>query len=115
MLLVALCLFASAALAGLFLAFRILTNRRAPPPVVLIHGGAGAAGLGCLALVVLAADEAGGPALALAILGLNAVLGFFLLSFHLRKKPWPKPLVIVHGLAAVTGFAILLLAFLSSM
>jgi hypothetical protein len=112
MLLIAICLFAGAALAGLFMAFGILTNRANPPLMVaLLHGGAGAAGLVTLMLAVLAADEFGGPGLALTILGLNALVGFVLFSFHLRKRPWPKPVVLIHGGAAVTGFVILLVAF----
>jgi hypothetical protein len=111
MLLSAICLFAAAALAGTFLATVILTHRRTPMPVALVHGGAGASGLGCLALFVLAEDDPGTPALSLLILTVNAFLGFYLFSHHLRKKPWPKALVVVHGLAAVTGFSLLLVTF----
>ena len=111
MLLAAICLFAAAAMAGIFLATAILTQKKAPLVVALIHGFAGAAGLGCLALLVLPEEEPGRPGLSLLILTVNALLGFYLLSHHLRKKPWPMSLVIVHGLAAVTGFSLLLLTF----
>src|SRR6185503_9067580 len=111
MLLLAICLFAAAAVAGIFLATAILTHRKTPLAVALIHGLAGASGLACLALLVLTLDEPGQPGVSLAILTVNALLGFYLLSHHLRKKPWPKSLVVVHGLAAVTGFSLLLLTF----
>jgi hypothetical protein len=110
-LLAAICLFAAAAVAGIFLAFAILTQRKTPMGVALIHGVAGAAGLGCLALFVLPEEEPGRPGLSLLILTVNALLGFYLFSHHLRKRPWPKSLVVVHGLAAVTGVSLLLLTF----
>jgi hypothetical protein len=111
MLLVAICMFAAAAMAGIFLATAILTQRKTPLPVALVHGLAGASGLACLALFVLSEDEPGSPGVSLLILTTNALLGFYLFSHHLRKKPWPKPLVLVHGLAAVTGFSLLLVTF----
>jgi hypothetical protein len=114
MLTIAICLFASAAVAGAFMALRIFTNKSAPLAVALIHGGAGASGLATLLLAVLAADSFGAPGLALTILGSNALLGFYLFSCHLRRRPWPKPLVLLHGAAALTGFGILLFVLLSA-
>ena len=111
MLLVAIVLFAAAAVAGLFLATAILTHRKAPPPVALIHGLAGRPGSAFLAFFVLSEEEPGRPGVSLLVLTLNALLGFYLLSHHLRKKPWPKALVVAHGLAALTGFSLLLLTF----
>jgi len=111
MLLAAICLFAAAAVAGTFLAIAILTRRKAPMAVALIHGAAGAGGLGCLALFVLLEEDPGRPGLSLLILTVNALLGFYLFSHHLRKKAWPKSFIVVHGLAAVTGFLLLLLTF----
>jgi predicted MFS family arabinose efflux permease len=37
-----------------------------------------------------------------------ALGGFVLLSFHLRSKPAPKALVIVHGLAAAVALVLLI-------
>jgi hypothetical protein len=108
----AICCFAAAALGGLFLALRILSNKQAPLAVAVLHGGAGATGLGALALFVLATDGARTETLALGILAANAGVGFFLFSRHLRRRPWPKPAVLLHGLAALIGFAILLAAYL---
>jgi hypothetical protein len=115
MLIIAICLFASAAAAGLFMALRILTNKAAPPlAVALVHGVAGAAGLAVLLLAVMSMDGFGAPGLALTVLGTNAVLGFYLFSCHLRRRPWPKPFVLLHGAAALTGFGILLYFLVTS-
>ena len=59
MLLAAICLFAAAALAGIFLATVILTRRKTPMAIALVHGLAGASGLACLALFVLSEEEPG--------------------------------------------------------
>ena len=39
-----------------------------------------------------------------------ALGGFFLLSFHMRDKPHPKAVVVLHALLAVTGVVALLVA-----
>jgi len=111
MLLAAICLFAAAAVAGIFLATAIFTQRKAAMAVALVHGFAGAAGLACLALFVLPEEEPGRPGFSLLVLTLNALVGFYLFSHHVRKKPWPKSIIVVHGLAAVTAFLLLLLTF----
>ena len=33
-------------------------------------------------------------------------------GFHLRKRGLPKPIIAIHGLAAITGFVLLLIAML---
>jgi hypothetical protein len=37
-----------------------------------------------------------------------ALGGFVLLSFHLRSKPAPKALMLVHGLAAAVALVLLI-------
>lgn len=103
-------LFACAAVAGVFLATCILKGKKTPLTVALIHGGFGAGGLAVLTFVLLTADRFGAPGVALAILLCNALLGFFLFSRHLRKKPWPLVGVLTHGLVAVIGVSILVVA-----
>lgn len=114
MILWAIILFACAAVAGVFLATRILRGRKTPVLVALIHGGFGAAGLAVLTFVLLSADKFGAPGVALSILLGNAVLGFFLFSRHLRKKPWPTVGVLTHGLIAIVGVSILVLTFITT-
>lgn len=108
----AIVLFAFAATAGIFMATRILTGKGVPLLVAFIHGGFGAAGLAVLTFVIVTAEHFGAAGIALTILASNALLGFFLFSRHLRKKPWPLVGVVTHGLVAVTGVSILVVAFL---
>src|SRR5262245_51231862 len=113
MLIIAACLFGAAALGGLFMAVRIFTKANVPLGVALLHGAAAAAGLVTLLFAVLSSGGFGGPGVALGVLGAAALGGFFLFSFHLRKRAWPTPVVVVHAIVAVTGFAILLYAILT--
>jgi hypothetical protein len=114
LLLTAIYCFAAAAVGGLLLALRILSQQRAPLALALLHGGAGAAGLALLALVVLTGEGFSAPALALTILGGNALIGLYLFSRHLGKRRWPKAVVVLHGLAAAIGLGILIVSVLSS-
>jgi hypothetical protein len=41
-----------------------------------------------------------------------ALGGFASFSFHLRRRALPVPLIAIHGLVAVVGFALLLVAIL---
>ena len=45
---------------------------------------------------------------AIAILGMTAILGMYLLSLVLRNKTTPKGVSIMHGLFAVTGLVLLI-------
>jgi hypothetical protein len=108
MLTTAIVLFAVAASIGLLLATKAMKEKPIPSLVAAMHGIFAASGLVLLALGVMNAAEAGLGAWSLGIFIVAALGGFTLLSFHLRKKPLPIPLVVVHALAAVTGFALLL-------
>lgn len=100
-------LFAIAAVGGMLLAFFRLSNRPLPMPLALLHGALAAAGLVALSVVVLGGGSMQAK-LALGLFLLAALGGFFLLSFHLRKKELPVPVVVVHGLAALAAFTVLL-------
>ncbi len=105
-------LFGIAALGGLLLATLRLKNRALPMPLALIHGAVAAAGLVALLLLVLANGGAHNAGVALVLFVVAALGGFFLFSFHLRNKPLPIPVMAVHALVAVAGFALLLLGVL---
>jgi hypothetical protein len=45
--------------------------------------------------------------LALLLLVVAALGGFFLASFHLRQRPGPRPVVLIHAGVAVIGFLLL--------
>lgn len=102
--------FALAALGGLTMAtMRAAGTPRPPTWLALGHGAIAAAGL--VTLIYTAATQTL-PTAALVALGcfVLAALGgatIFLL-FHVRGKPLPMPLVIGHGLIAVTAFVLLL-------
>jgi len=101
--------FALAALGGLYLAVHVLRARFAPWAISLLHAGLGA--LGLILLIVALVQDAASQAVVIGfvILLMAALGGFFLASFHLRKRLPPKPLVLIHAGAAVVGFVIILL------
>jgi hypothetical protein len=108
MLTYAVIVFAVGALGGLVLASSVLRGRLAPWGLSLLHAALGAIGL---ILVIYAAASGGVPPaalVALAILIVAALGGFYLASIHLRDTVAPKPVVLVHAGAAVVGFLTLL-------
>lgn len=108
MLIYAIVVFAIAAVGGLVLAASVLRNKFAPWAVSLLHALLGAAGL--ILLIVMLVQGSAGSRLtaALALLVIAALGGFFLASFHLRKKIPAKGLVVGHAGIAVVGFLTLL-------
>ncbi|MER1939868.1 hypothetical protein ABS755_04065 [Castellaniella sp. FW104-16D08] len=112
MLTVAIIVFAIAAVGGLILASRVLRDKFAPWVLSLLHALLGAVGL-ILLIITLAEGAASQPVLVGFILLLIAALGgFFLVSFHARKRLPPKAVVVVHATVAVIGFLTLLSAVL---
>jgi hypothetical protein len=108
MLTYAVIVFAVGALGGLVLASSVLRGRLAPWGLSLLHAALGAIGL---ILVIYAAASGGVPPaalVALAILIVAALGGFYLASIHLRDTVAPKSVVLVHAGAAVVGFLTLL-------
>ena len=99
---------------GLFMVARIRTKKSVPVVAPILHGIAGASGLFVLLRAVLSSDQSGGAKTALVLLLLTAVGGFTLLSFHIRKRPWPVWMVFVHAIAAVSGVLLLLLTVLGA-
>jgi hypothetical protein len=101
-----------AALGGLTLAVIRLRGAPRPPTwLALIHGAVAATGLGLLLYEHFTTGIVQLAQIALGIFVLAALGGAVLfLGFHLNRKPLPIPLVLGHGLIAVTGFVLLLLA-----
>jgi hypothetical protein len=108
MLTYAIVIFAVAAVGGLILASSVLRNQLAPWALSIVHALLGAAGLIVLIVMLLQGSTGGRLSAALALLVIAALGGFFLASFHLRKKIAPKAVVIVHASIAVIGFLTLL-------
>ena len=109
MLKLAVLIFAIGAVGGLILASYVLRGRLAPWALSLLHAALGATGLILTAIVVLQGTEEGQGTIpiALLILVVAALGGFFLASSHARKLPAPRPAVLAHAGAAVVGFLLL--------
>jgi hypothetical protein len=109
---IAVVLFLLAAVGGLVMATRIF--RGAQPPVIVAagHGVLAATALVLAILAAIAADAAPAVKYGAGILFLAALGGFFLLSFHVRNKPHPKAVVVLHALIAVAGVGCLALTLL---
>ncbi len=105
-------LLAIAAVGGLTMAvIRFRGADRPPSWITMLHGFlAGAA----LTLLLYAWFTVGLPGLAKAAVGIFVVVGlvgaWMNLNFHSKMLPLPKNVVVVHGVAAVIGFVMLLLA-----
>ena len=105
-------LLALAAAGGLVMAgIRFIGDRPPPASLAMLHGFLAAA---AVTLLLYAAATVGLPGTALVALALflaaaggGAILN---LNYHWKQLPLPKWLVIVHAIAAVTGFALLLAA-----
>ena len=106
MLQIAVLVFAIGAVGGLIMATRVLRGQFAPWALSLLHAALGATGLVLTALVVLGktADVASIVPIALLILVVAALGGFFLASFHARKQLPPRAVVFIHAGVAVIGF-----------
>ena len=106
---------ALAALGGLTLAgIRLSGVPRPPTWLALGHGAIAATGLGFFAYDAATSTIPALAQISLAVLVLAALGGFTLFAgFHLREKALPIPLVIGHGIAAITGYVLLLVSLYS--
>ena len=112
MLIISAILFAVAALGGLVLGVLGLRQRDLPMWLSVIHGVVAAAGLIILILGVIAGNTGALPIISLVLFVIVALGGFVLFSYHLRRKPHPKGLIVIHALAAVIAFVLLLIGIL---
>jgi hypothetical protein len=100
----ALIVFAVAAVGGLALAAHVLRDKFAPWALSLLHALLGAAGLVLLIMMLMQGSAPQKVMIGFVLLLVAALGGFFLASFHLRRKLPPKAIVIVHAGVAVAGF-----------
>lgn len=109
MLKLAVLIFAIGAVGGLILANSVLRGRLPSWGLSLLHAALGATGLVLTGIVVLSGSEEGQGIIpiALVILIVAALGGFYLASHHARKVPGPKPVVLIHAGVAVIGFLLL--------
>jgi hypothetical protein len=90
--------------------FTLRLVRGVNPPLILafVHGAFAAGGVVALLVAVIATGNRGAPLIALCLFGVTAPLGAWFLSRHLRGKLIPVPGVMMHGMVALFGYAILL-------
>jgi hypothetical protein len=101
--------FALAAIVGITMAVRHFSGKDTPLAVGLLHGAFAATGLVLLILAVMNAPSAGLGGIALAVLAGAAIGGFVLLSYQLRGQRWPSAYVVAHGSIAATGVLLAIL------
>lgn len=99
---------AIAAIGGIFLASKIFSSQLAPWPVSIVHALLGATGLVMLIMMVLEGAAEGRLNIALGLLVVAALGGFYLASLHAKGTVAPKNVVIIHAGVAVAGFLTLL-------
>ncbi len=110
----AILLFALAAIGGVYLAFNHLRGNVPPMAVGLIHGALAAVALVVLILFLLDSPSLGLGGIALALFVVAALGGFMMLGKRLRQQTLPKSLILVHGIAAVAAFVLMLIWILSN-
>jgi hypothetical protein len=99
-----------AAIGGLTLAgMRLAGSPRPPTWIALIHGAIAATGLALLISIVIGQNVDQLIKVALGVLVLAALGGATIfIAFHMRNRALPIPLVLGHGLIAITGYGLLL-------
>jgi len=100
------------AIGGLVMAtIRLSGSPRPPTWIALIHGLVAVVGFGTLVSAALNRELPFLTQISIGAFGLAALggLGLFL-GFHVRKRPLPIPLVLVHGLVAVSAFVMLVMS-----
>lgn len=91
----ALIVFAIAAIGGLVLAAHVLRDKFAPWSLSILHALLGAVGLILLIILLLQGSAPQQAVISFVLLAIAALGGFFLASFHMRKKLPPKAVVLV--------------------
>lgn len=99
---------------GLIILNSILNNKRAPKPIVFLHGA-----VALFSILVLTGYIAAGHRETLLIAALTLFIfaafgGFYILSLNIRKKPIPKLFVLVHPLVGLSGFITLIVYVLQN-
>lgn len=103
-------LFPIAAVMGLLIAFRAFKGPCAEVGSIVAHGAFAASGLVWLIAIVARGATATLVHDALGLFALAALGGVTLVSFTLRKRPLPTGLIVIHGLVAITAYALFFLS-----
>jgi hypothetical protein len=108
MIVTSIALFLVAAVFGLYMASRIFSGALPPWAPVILHGLLAASGLVVLLYALFTGAQSTVLVIGAALLVIAALGGFVMFSYQLRKALPPKPLVVIHALAAVIGVVALL-------
>ena len=101
-------LFALSAVMGIIIALAIINKKpETPKTVVYAHGLLAATALALL-LYYSFSNPDNYPKASIIIFVVAALGGFLLFFNDMRKKPGPVGLIVIHALAAVTAFGLLL-------
>ena len=104
-------LFAAAAVLGLFMAVQHFRGRTPPPAeLAILHGVVAVCGVVALLIGVREMGTGTAHTWALGLFIVAALGGLYLARNHMRQKPLPNGVVIIHGLVAVVAFLVLLTA-----
>lgn len=101
--LIALCLFLTGALAGIYLAFRHFTHRRLPGTVAVLHGVIGATAFAFLLFAVVRRPDFAPAKVAMGIIIGAVILGCVNAVYHLRGRRHRSAFIVAHALTAVSG------------
>ena len=88
-----------------------MKKKNAPLSLALLHGLLAAAGLVLFIVVALQTSLATLGKASLALFVVAALGGFVLFALHLKKRPLPSGVILIHGLVAAIAFVLLLVLF----
>jgi glucose uptake protein GlcU len=104
-------LIALGAILGLTMAVQHFKGRTPPAaPLAILHGLLAVSGVVVLLLGVWELGFGTAHTWALVLFGVAALGGLYLVSHHMRQRPLPNGVIVIHGLVAVIAFLVLLTA-----
>ncbi len=108
MLYASIALFALAALMGFRINTALVLKKETPKPIVYTHGILAVSAL-VLLVIYSTQNPERYPKTSLIIFVIAALGGFYLFFRDMKKKPGPVVIAVIHALAAVIAFVVLLL------
>jgi glucose uptake protein GlcU len=104
-------LIALGAVLGLYMAVQHFKGRTPPKAgVAILHGLLAVSGVIVLLLGVWEIGFGTAHTWALLLFGVAALGGLFLVSHHMRQRPLPNGVIVIHGLVAAIALLVLLTA-----
>jgi glucose uptake protein GlcU len=108
---IAVVLIALGAVVGLTMAVQHFRGKTPPKPALaILHGLLAGSGVVVLLLGVWEIGFGTAHTWALVLFGIAALGGLYLVSHHMKQRPLPNGVIVIHGLVAVVAFLVLLTA-----